>query len=400
MKEVQYWPMGFRVFYLREIWAELAKRAAGRPIAIYGAGRHTLGLLDIVHTGADSPRIAVILDDSPSGRKEIRGIPVRTPREVDPKGVALVVASSDTVEATLADRAAAWAGSPDAVVRLYSGEFEPAMRVHLNRSKGVWGTTLQDRNGHLPMRPDDVILRLPRLPERTATSPLPLPPPELRAGYSPIDDDAYLHSGARDVASIRAFMQRHAPDAADPMRILDWGCSSGRMLRHFADVAQRGGEVWGCDLCATAMNWASENLSPPLRFFQSTTRPSLPLPDASMDLIYGNSVFTHIRELFDTWLMELRRVVRPGGLVFTTILDEVAWERCRASAENPVRKRCATLDFSEPMKDDFVCYGGAFDPVTFWHTEGVRRRWSFAFEVLAIQEGVVPYQTGVLLRRA
>ncbi len=84
-------------------------------------------------------------------------------------------------------------------------------------------------------------------------------------------------------------IQRHAPDAGPIRRVLDWGSSSGRMVRHWGDVVAAGGRSGGTDICATSLNWASENLSPPFGFFQCTTRPTLPLPDSSMDLIYGSS---------------------------------------------------------------------------------------------------------------
>jgi ubiquinone/menaquinone biosynthesis C-methylase UbiE len=408
MSDLATWPLGFRVNFLRDLWRRLGAQAGGRPIALYGAGQHTRFLLETVLGIDDGPTVAVILDDEPGTRKEIFGVPVRRPRDAAPESVSLVLVSSDSLEPVLTERASQWAALAErngdkapapTVVRIYGEENAGARRRNQGRYRGVWGSTTDERRGHLPMDSDALILRLPPAAERTPRTPLPLPPPELRAGYQPNNDEAYLASGRNDVAAIRAMIQRHAPAALPLRRVLDWGCSSGRMLRHWIDVTESGGEAWGCDICATAVNWASENLSPPLRFFTSTTRPALPLPDASMDLVYGNSVFTHIRELVDAWLMELRRIVRPGGLVFATILDETSWERCRTEPTNPIRRRCAEIDFSSPLADDFVCYGGAFDPLTFWHSRGIRRRWSFAFDVLAIERGVVPYQTGVLLRR-
>jgi ubiquinone/menaquinone biosynthesis C-methylase UbiE len=246
------------------------------------------------------------------------------------------------------------------------------------------------------------VLRVAAAPEaiKSPTRPddFPLPPAALRAGYSVNDDERYLASGAMDVAAIRSMIERHAPGFA-PTRVLVWGCSTGRLIRHWLDVANAGGEVWGVDLCATAVNWATENLSPPFRFVQGTSRPRLPFPDASLDFVYANSVFTHIRELWDTWLMELRRVIRPGGLLFVTILDEKCWEWIGRSKGNLIAKACDGIDFTLPLDDDFVAHGSGGDVVSFWHTRGVRRRWSFAFDILAMEYGTVYNQTGVLLRR-
>jgi ubiquinone/menaquinone biosynthesis C-methylase UbiE len=402
MSDLLAWPLCNRIAYFREVWKKLAARAGDRPIAIFGAGQHTRAFLPVVLGAGTGPRVTAILDDAagtPGFPRELAGIPVRHPTQAPADSFALAVVSSDSMEERLYGRAREWSGGAAPVVRLYADDFADLYRIHRARSRHIWGTTLTERNGHLPMAPDEPVLRLPRRPSRDASSPLPLPSPELRAGYSPGDDALYLRSGAHDVARIRAMVSRCAPDAGPIRRVLDWGCSSGRTLRHWSGLVADGGEAWGCDICATSLNWAAENLAPPFRFFQCTTRPPLPLPDASMDLVYGISVFTHIRELVDTWLMELRRVVRPGGLVVATILDETWWDRCAADPNSPLRKRCAAIDFSAPLEDDFVCHGGAFDPVTFWHTEGIRRRWSFAFDVAAFEPGLVPYQTGVLLRR-
>ncbi len=78
---------------------------------------------------------------------------------------------------------------------------------------------------------------------------------------------------------------------------------------------------------------------------------------------------------------------------------EVHWNKARANLQSPLRKRCDQLDFSQPLDDDFVVQGGAFDPAAFWSTEGVKRRWKFAFDVAAIEPAVVQTQTGVLLQR-
>lgn len=43
------------------------------------------------------------------------------------------------------------------------------------------------------------------------------------------------------------------------------------------------------------------------------------MPDASVDLIYGISVMTHIRESQqEAWLKELERILTPGGVMILT----------------------------------------------------------------------------------
>lgn len=397
-------PSNDRTRGLREQWERIASEVGARPIALYGAGRHTRMLLSCVEGCVKAPTVAFILDDAAEGHTMIRGIPVVHPSRAAPSAVALVVVSSDSVESTLAQRAQDWvraSGSPGGaprVHRLYDESSSLLARMQAGAEQNAWGHASRVLRDHLPMSPDARVLRLPPMGE-PADRDFPLPPAELRAGYSPSNDAAYLESGRRDVQAIRGLIAARTPGSPPPSRVLDWGCSTGRMIRHWDDVANTGGEVWGCDICATSVRWASEHLSRRLRFFNSTTRPHLPLEDGCLDLVYGNSVFTHIRELWDAWLLELRRVVRPGGLVHTTILDETSWDSVSRTPANLIRAQCFDLDFSSPLTDDMVSHGSGSDIVTFWHTRGVRDRWSAFFDLLAIEPNAVGHQSAVLLRR-
>ncbi|MBC7772336.1 MAG: class I SAM-dependent methyltransferase [Pyrinomonadaceae bacterium] len=398
-------PLHLRVGFFREQWERIAVEAAGRPIALYGAGTHTRFFLRSVQACTRSPKVAFILDDAPGDRKELSGIPILHPQDAHPSQVSLVLVSSDRFESLLTQRASAWtlsqpgrSGKPAPTVqRLYDDDQLEQLGAKTSKFKDAWGNSADAQRDHLPASPDARVMRLPNVPAR-AQGELPIPPLELRAGYNMLDDAAYIEMGRADVAAMRGVIARYAPQAGPISRVLDWGCSTGRMVRHWADVAGAGGEVWGCDICATSINWASENLSP-LRFFTSTMRPQLPLPDSSMDLIYGNSVFTHIRELWDTWLLELRRVVRPGGLVHTTILDETSWDLWGRDTTAMVDVRFDGLNFAEPLADDMVSHGTGVNNVTFWHSQGIRKRWSPFFDVLAIEPYSVRDQSAVLLQR-
>ena len=80
------------------------------------------------------------------------------------------------------------------------------------------------------------------------------------------------------------------------------------------------GEFYGCDIDAESIEWIVEHLSPPFMAFQSDEMPPLALGDESLDLVYACSVFTHIADLWSAWLLELHRVLKPGGLLIATFL--------------------------------------------------------------------------------
>jgi SAM-dependent methyltransferase len=99
--------------------------------------------------------------------------------------------------------------------------------------------------------------------------------------------------------------------------ILDFGCSSGRILRVIA-AYRPDAECVGCDPNGEAVAWASEHL-PMARFFVSPTAPPLALPDASVDCAYAISIWSHFAaEPALAWLAEMHRVIRPGGALLVT----------------------------------------------------------------------------------
>jgi len=103
-----------------------------------------------------------------------------------------------------------------------------------------------------------------------------------------------------------------------PRRALDFGCSSGRVVRVLKAVLPEV-EWHGCDPNAGAIEWARANL-PGIGFDVSPTEPPLPYGDESFDLVYAISIWSHYGERSALrWLGEMRRVLRPGGLLVFTV---------------------------------------------------------------------------------
>jgi SAM-dependent methyltransferase len=117
---------------------------------------------------------------------------------------------------------------------------------------------------------------------------------------------------------------------------LDFGCSSGRVLRVLA-AAYPEVQWSGCDPNAAAIAWAREHL-PGAQFSVSGDEPPLPLESESLDLVFAVSVWSHFEpDLGLRWFEEMRRVLRRGGhLILTTHgLTTVAYdaEHGRRSSE-------------------------------------------------------------------
>jgi SAM-dependent methyltransferase len=65
--------------------------------------------------------------------------------------------------------------------------------------------------------------------------------------------------------------------------------------------------------------WCTENL-PHTEFHVNKLEPPLPIADVSVDVLYSVSVFTHLSgEMHEAWINEIKRVLRPGGLLLLTL---------------------------------------------------------------------------------
>ena len=99
---------------------------------------------------------------------------------------------------------------------------------------------------------------------------------------------------------------------------LDFGCSSGRVVRVLAAAYPE--LVWhGCDPIGDAIDWARDNL-PGIAFERSPEYPPLPYADHSFDFAFAISIWSHFSEYAAIeWLREMHRIVKPGGrFVLTT----------------------------------------------------------------------------------
>ena len=146
---------------------------------------------------------------------------------------------------------------------------------------------------------------------RLAVDGPPLPPRRLMVRVAGTGDaDWFLRGGRAGYDAIAA----HAP--LDELHsVLDFGCGCGRVTRWWADFH---GDVAGSDVSGPAVEWCRAHL-PFARFEQNALAPPLVFEDASFDLVYALSVFTHLTaDLQLAWRDELRRVLRPGGLLLVT----------------------------------------------------------------------------------
>ncbi len=260
--------------------------------------------------------------------------------------------------------------------------------------------------GHV--RTHTKILRrpLPETPERCPIDGLAVPPAAYFMGYD-TNPAQYLESGRRDFQSMKSILAGACFDLdRGNKRILDFGCASGRMLRAFTGLTQPH-ELWGVDIRADLILWSQLHLSPPMRFATVTTFPHLPFEDRSFDLVYAGSVFTHIGDLEDMWLLELRRLLKPGGFLFVTVHDTHTIDLIISSHPgeslhtSPLRSDLRRLKMlkGSPTRFQMATIEDERGTQVFHDRDFIRKRWGQYFEVQGIHSEGHDYQTAVVLTK-
>jgi SAM-dependent methyltransferase len=136
-------------------------------------------------------------------------------------------------------------------------------------------------------------------------------------------------------------------------RILEPGCGCGRNAKWIAPhLDPRAGAFHGFDIYRPAIDWATRNITahyPNVVFEfadiantnynpQGKVAPHeyvFPFDDESFDLVFLPSVFTHMTdESFLHYTREIRRVLRPGGLLLSWhfLLNDVSRDLVRSGA--------------------------------------------------------------------
>jgi len=102
-------------------------------------------------------------------------------------------------------------------------------------------------------------------------------------------------------------------------KVLDFGCSSGRVIRNFQSFLPDV-QWYGCDPRQSSIDWAQETF-PEINFFCSNEEPPLNnFSDSSLAGAYAISVWSHFsKPLALRWFEEMARIIKTNGfLIFTT----------------------------------------------------------------------------------
>src|SRR4029079_2721503 len=130
-----------------------------------------------------------------------------------------------------------------------------------------------------------------------------------------------------------------------------------------------------------------------IRVFLNTIHPHLPIADASLDVVTAFSVFTHIDQLELAWLLELRRITKPSGVLYVTVHDEQTWDNLPNNPHllNGLKQSAGFRDtlLGAAMPEERLAFSWTADNhynCNVFHSEAyIRRVWGRFFRILSFK---------------
>lgn len=224
----------------------------------------------------------------------------------------------------------------------------------------------------------------------------------VRLGYGSTAKE-YLDSGLRDVSQMLDILTKLGFTLPEQSSILDFGCGGGRMLRHLPERLPNC-EYWGCDSEARAIAWAQVYLRSSFRLFTNIREPHLPFADSLFDFIYAGSVFSHLNDMAEMWMLELRRIAKPNSVLYLTFQDDSSLKTIQAKSTDGTRHYFKSLfadqDACAMLPTDYkrMTIGrNQYSSQVFYNTEWLESLLKSFFSVVKLQPNAYGWQTAAIL---
>lgn len=152
---------------------------------------------------------------------------------------------------------------------------------------------------------------------RRLSDPRPIPPMRMRARTGGRFVGKFIRSGENCAKALNeALAHTTGRNVYDYPAVLDFGVGCGRTLMQWDQSKLKG--FTGCDVDKEGVDWLAEHY-PRHTFVTNQFDPPFPFGSKTFDLVYAVSVFSHFSEEDQrSWLAEVLRILRPGGVALLT----------------------------------------------------------------------------------
>jgi SAM-dependent methyltransferase len=264
----------------------------------------------------------------------------------------------------------------------------------LRRLRGLTPQRLLARLRHL----EDTVTQLHQLIFLlSAKNPLPpIPPKHLQTRVAGAYYPAFFEHGRGMFQDLELILKKQGLSMFHFDKILDFGCGCGRFMIPMSCLMEPA-KLSGTDIDGEAIQWLRSNYP---NFHDVDTNAHVPptkYMDGTFDFVFSVSIFTHLPEdMQHAWLMELARIIKPGGYGIFTTHGEGHFGNLPSSARAQLRDRGFYYHPGNKTEGLPEFYSTSF------HThEYIRREWSRYFEILEIQDrGLGRYQDTILVKKA
>lgn len=208
----------------------------------------------------------------------------------------------------------------------------------------------------------------------------------------------FAMGGATMFKNMEAYLGEIGHGWSEFPRILDWGCGAGRLTRYL--LSETDSRVCGVDIDADAIAWC-KSAFPGGEFDVVPLQPPTSFAAESFDLVVGVSVLTHLREDDQwAWLAELRRITRPGALVFLSVRGPTqhAYDNLPPHRYAQLQEQ-GFLDLSRDAALDEQIEDKEYYRASLHSRQYIVDNWGRYFEVIAIVDAIAALQDFVVLRR-
>jgi len=146
-----------------------------------------------------------------------------------------------------------------------------------------------------------------------------LPPYSLAFdAYGHTNWKGYYETGLEDAKMLSKIIQKYV--SGENIKIGEWGCGPARILRHMPSLLKdyKSVNLYGFDYNSDSIDWCKKYVKR-VNFIKNNLTPPLLMNSDYLDCLYNVSVFTHLsKEMHFSWINELSRIVRPGGVIILT----------------------------------------------------------------------------------